>query len=149
MLEEQKNTTYKKRPQQLTLLCILSLVGGGLSLLSNLFLYSSFDLIKEYFKDGATQKILGTEIDMGFIISINPDFFLWQMMLFSFSIYGVILMWKFKMNGFHIYSVSQVLILIIHEIYIPSLPFPFFEIALTIIFILLYFKNLKQVGQEE
>lgn len=149
MLKEQKNITPKIRPPQLSLLCILSFAGGGLSLLSNLILYSSFDLIKEYFKDGSTQKILGSEIDMGFIISVNPDFFLWQMMLFSFSIYGAILMWNFKMYGFHIYSIAQVLLLIIHEIYLPSLPFPFFEIAITIIFILLYFKNLKEVEREE
>lgn len=145
MKEEGSNISQEERPKQLTLLCVLSFVGGGASLLSNLFLYSAFDKITEYLQNGTTQKILGTEIDMSFIISINPDFFLWQMVLFSISIYGVILMWNFKMYGFHIYSVSQILLLILPEIYVPSLPFPLLEISITIVFILLYFKNLKIV----
>jgi len=149
MQEEVNNNTQRERPKQLTLLCVLSFVGGGASVLSNLFLYSAFDQIKEYLQGGNTQKILGTEIDMGFIISINPDFFLWQIVLFSFSIYGVFLMWNFKMYGFHIYSVSQILLLIMPEIYVPSLPFPLLEISITVVFILLYFKNLRIVGQEK
>jgi len=147
MAEEIKNSPNQERPQQLSLLCILSFIGGGASILSNLILYSSFDQIKDFFKDGATQIILGTEIDMSFIITINPDFFIWQIILFSLSVYGAFLMWNMKMYGFHIYSVSQILLLIIPEIYVPSMPFPFLEISITIVFILLYFKNLKIIGK--
>ena len=149
MTEEIKNSPNRDRPQQLSLLCILSFIGGGASILSNLILYSTFDQIKEFFKDGSTQMILGTEIDMSFIISINPDFFIWQIALFSFSVYGAFLMWNMKMHGFHIYSVSQILLLIIPEIYVPSMPFPLLEISITIVFILLYFKNLKIIGKGE
>jgi hypothetical protein len=138
----------KVRPSQLSFLCILSFIGGGASILSNLFIYSLFDQIKIYFESGATQKILGTEIDMGFLLDINPDFFLFQMALFAFSVYGVYLMWNLKMTGFHIYSVSQILLFILPEIYVPSLPFPFLEIALTVVFVLLYYKNLKEIGKE-
>lgn len=138
----------KVRPSQLSFLCILSFIGGAASLLSNLFIYSLFDQIKVYLEDGANQKLLGTEIDMSFLLDINPDFFLFQIVLFAFSVYGVYLMWNLNMTGFHIYSVSQILLLILPEIYVPSLPFPFLEIALTVVFILLYFKNLKEVGKE-
>ena len=138
----------KQRPSQLSLLCVLSFVGGGASIFSNFIIYSLFDQIKIYFEDGAIQKILGTEIDMGFLLAINPNFFLMQIVLFAASVYGVYLMWNLKMTGFHIYSVSQILLLILPEIFVPSLPFPFFEIALTVIFVLLYFKNLKEVGKE-
>ncbi len=141
--------TKKQRPSQLSLLCILSFIGGGLSILSNLVIYSVFDQIKIYFEDGELQNFFGTEIDMGFLLNINPNFFLLQIVLFSFSVYGVYLMWNIDFKGFHIYSVSQVLLLIVPEIFIPSLPFPFFEIALTVVFILLYFKNLKEVEKEE
>ncbi len=141
--------TKKQRPSQLSLLCILSFIGGGLSILSNLIIYSVFDQIKIYFEDGELQNFFGTEIDMGFLLNINPNFFLLQIVLFSFSVYGVYLMWNIDFKGFHIYSVSQVLLLIVPEIFIPSLPFPFFEIALTVVFILLYFKNLKEVEKEE
>ncbi len=141
--------TKKQRPSQLSLLCILSFIGGGLSILSNLVIYSVFDQIKIYFEDGELQNFFGTEIDMGFLLNINPNFFLLQIVLFSFSVYGVYLMWNIDFKGFHIYSVSQVLLLIVPEIFIPSLPFPFFEIAITVVFILLYFKNLKEVEKEE
>lgn len=148
MTEELNNATPHERPKQLTMLCVLSFIGGGASILSNLLIYSLFDQIKEFFKDGSTQMLLGSEIDMGFILSINPNFFLWQIVLFSFSVFGVILMWKGIMKGFHLYSISQILLLIIPEIYVPSLPFPLFEILLTIVFILLYYKNLKTIEQQ-
>jgi len=137
--------TENKRTQQLTFLSILSFIGGGLSLLSNLILWLLFDEIKNIFKDGAAQKMLGTDIDMGFLLDLNPDFFLWQILFYGISIYGVYLMWNLQMKGFHFYSLAQILLLILPEVYLPFLPFPFFEIALTIVFILLYFKNLKEV----
>ncbi len=141
--------TENKRTQQLTFLSILSFIGGGLSILSNLILWLLFDDIKNVFKDGAAQKILGTDIDMGFLLDLNPDFFLWQILFFSLSVYGVYLMWNLQMKGFHFYSLAQILLLILPEVYLPFLPFPFLEIALTIVFILLYFKNLKEVEKSE
>jgi len=141
--------SIKKRTQQLSFLSILSFIGGGLSILSNLILWLLFDDIKNIFKDGAAQKILGTDIDMGFLLDMNPNFFLWQILFYSISVYGVYLMWNLQMRGFHFYSIAQVLILILPEVYLPFMPFPFFEIALTVVFILLYYKNLKEIGKSE
>lgn len=142
------NGIEKERPSQLNFLCILSFIGGGVSLLLSLLFFSLFDQIKMHIENGTFQHLLGDEMDMGFIVDINPDFFLWRMLLFAASVYGVYLMWNLKMTGFHIYSVSQILLLILPEIYVPSLPFPLLDISLTVLFILFYFKNLKEIEKE-
>jgi len=146
-MQEEIQEEGGNRNNQLSVLCILSFVGGGLSIFSNLLIWSLFDQVKEYFNNGAMQQIFGEQIDLSFIVSLNPNFFLWQIILYSISVYGVILMWNTKAYGFHVYSISQIVLLIIPEIFIPNLPFPLFEILLSLVFILLYYKNLKEIGR--
>jgi hypothetical protein len=41
------------------------------------------------------------------------------------------------------YAIAQILILIVQQVYLPSLPFPLIPFLLTLTFILLYYRNLS------
>jgi len=76
-------------------------------------------------------------------LNVDKTYFLFQAILYVVSLAGVYFMWNLKKSGFHLYTVSQALVLILQQIYFPSLPFPFLPFLLTLTFVLLYFRNIK------
>ena len=64
-----------KRPELLTILCILSFVGSGSSFIANGFLYLMFDQVKEIIGQQEELNFLGSEINLSFLLEIKPLFF--------------------------------------------------------------------------
>ena len=144
-MQEENIEENLKRPELLKVLCILSFIGGGLSLMSNGFMFLFIDDWVTAFKEGQFDAFFGNlEIEaIEVFLHVDRQFFLFQALLYAGSVLGVYFMWKYQRVGFHIYSIAQILILILQEVFLPSLPFPFFPLLLTITFIVLYYKNLS------
>jgi len=149
ILEEKNKISQEdiKRTPQLTLLCILSFIAGGLSIIGNMYIYGFYDQLLTLIKEGNIPQFFGEEMDYSFLADISQTYFIWLVLLNVSSVIGVFLMWKLNSVGFHVYALSEILILIVPEIYIPGRPFPFFDIMITLVFVLLYFKNLKLLGR--
>jgi len=135
--------TKTPRPELLKILCILTFIGSGLSMLSNVVLYSVIDQIREVFAENPLYTVFGVEMNMSIFLNVNASFFLIQAILYSLSITGAWRMWKLNKNGFHIYSVAQILILIVPKLFISDMPFPVMDLLLTGSFIYFYYLNLK------
>lgn len=136
---------HQQRPPMLTLLCVFTFAGSGLSAFANLILYLFYDLIKQMFEAGQfnfTESGLEMK-SLKMVMNVSPGFFLFQGILYLVSLMGAIMMWKLNRTGFHLYAIAQILLLIIYEFYIPGAPFPIIPLLLSIIFILLYYRNLK------
>lgn len=128
-----------KRPQLLTILCIISFIGGGLGAMSNLFVFFYHSEIADIIQQEAFA-------DLGFDLSIfdgiQRSYFLIAGLLQIISLSGVRMMWNLLKSGFHLYAISQLLMLIVSTIYIykPADVFPMFDLLLATIFILLYLR---------
>jgi len=129
----------------LTVLCILTFIGSGLSSFANLLLFFLFDPIKEVLESDQFSQMMGTtELEtFKMMMNIPSVFFLFQGILYFISLLGAMMMWKLNKTGFHFYAVSQILLLIIFEFYVSGAPFPVIPLLITIIFILLYYRNLQ------
>ena len=77
------------------------------------------------------------------LLNVNPAYYLWQALFFALSFAGAFLMWKLRKIGFHLYTMAQLLLLIIGKFYIPGLPFPTIPLLLSATFVLLYARNLR------
>ncbi|HEY9115309.1 MAG TPA: hypothetical protein VIN10_11475 [Bacteroidales bacterium] len=141
-MEEQPKTKIP-RPELLKLLCILTFIGSGLSMLSNVALFSVIDQIREMFAEDPIYMVFGVEMNMSIFLNVNPWFFMIQAVLYSLSFSGALQMWKLNKIGFHIYSVAQILLLIVPKIFIPDMPFPAIDLILTGSFIYFYYLNVK------
>ncbi len=78
---------------------------------------------------------------MDIMTQISPRYWLFMMVLFIGSLSGVIRMFKGNKRSFHVYAISQILMLINSSMYLyPKLPqSPFVsDLSLTLIFIMLY-----------
>lgn len=133
------------RPELLKILCILTFIGSGISLFSYSVLIFTLDIFRSFetidmfglFKSEEEQDMLTL------ILHLPRIYFILHALLYAFSLFGAYLMWNLKKLGFHFYSVSQILLLIVYKTFIPDAPFPIIPLSFTAIFIILYYSNLR------
>ena len=137
-----EETGKRERPQLLTIFLILSMINGVMSSFSNFMLFFTSDTIKEMFKDQKEMDFMGMQLDLSLVTGTDKNFFLYQGLLFAVSFTGALLMWNFKKSGFHLYTISQILLLIVATIFLPGMPFPYVDIIFTALFVYVYAKYL-------
>ncbi len=140
-MEEQSDNILQqpgqsKRPQLLTVLCILSFVGSSLSSFSFLMVYSSYNEMMPQI-----QEFSATFPGIELIANAPRGFFLTGFFLYTFSFFGANLMWRLKKVGFHFYTAAQIAVLLLPLIYIKDYPLPLLDGIFSALFIILYFKH--------
>lgn len=133
------------RPELLKILCILTFIGSGLSLIANLIMFMTIGIVRKYYENGMFD-FLSEDMELSaleLLLSAKPMFFIFQVIFLALSIYGAYLMWNLKKAGFHFYAIAQIILLILPQIFLPGLPFPTFELIISLIFVTLYAKNLQ------
>ena len=123
------------RPTFLTVLCILTFIGSGLTALL---------LLLGLVAAGAASGVLSSIPGMGDIGGLGTGYFLIVLALALASLYGAIMMWKLKKMGFYLYSGANVIALVVPMI-MASGKFPVFGLVITALFIILYGLNLKHL----
>jgi len=140
--DQPEQAVKPKRPNLLTILCILTFIGSGMNFFSSIMIatfYSAFTEIAQTF----AEKFNLPGIDM--ILEAPPSFFLVSGILYVFSFTGALMMWNFRKTGFHVYTVAQIL-LIIAPMYFLRMPGPsLFDIILSGMFVILYGVNMKNL----
>ncbi|MBT3173276.1 MAG: hypothetical protein HN336_00380 [Lentimicrobiaceae bacterium] len=139
------NSANIMRPKLLKILCILTFVGSGFSLISNIFMFLYIGTIRELYLSGSFEFMMESLDVETFevLIMSKRSYFAAQALVFTGSIYGAYNMWNLKKIGFHIYTICQISLIILTQIFLPNLPFPLFEVMVSLIFITLYAKNIK------
>lgn len=137
------DSNQNKRPQILTVFLIFSLLYGSLSSFSNLVVYGAIDFIRQTFEGKDTVTMMGMDLDLSMFLNIDKNFFLLQGILYAISFTGAILMWNFRKIGFHLYTLAQIILLIVASVFLKGMPFPWFDILMTAMFVYVYAKNLK------
>ncbi len=124
-MEEQNVQTTNQRPTFLTVLCILTFIGSGLfGILLNLFAIFGIGALNSFMSSYG-----GTGVETSILNSV-------LILVFSAaSIYGAILMWQLKKMGFYIYVAAQVLIV--------AFGWSIIALIFAVLFIILYYLNLK------
>ena len=141
----------KKRPGFLTFLCILTFIGSGSALLSNLITPPVLPIVVEALRNRSS-------IFTNFIETYEQmlEVPVWQYYFLAFfcatAILGAIYMLKMKKIGFHIYAVSQIAQICIGQ-FLMGGPFKPNALSLfgTILFIGLYsiyYKKFTELDEE-
>jgi hypothetical protein len=133
----------KKRPVSLTVLCVLTFIGSGFSALSNLSWALLYDTFLEIVlsNDSAIMQQMAESI-----MATNKMMFFVDFLLYAGSLAGAILMLNLKKTGFHIYTVSNVLLALSPAFFVEGQGINFLSLGLiTIPFIVLYALHLKHM----
>ena len=155
-----------KRPVGMTILLVLSLINACLQIFSSLGMFVSVPVMSQMMADGTLEESMApflsimrmSEEDLNAFwqiietrLSINPIYYLLTAVLYVGSLIGVIKMFKLQRAGFHFYSISQMLILIVTVVYIYSKQGSagfFNEFLMTVMFILIYHLYLKRIEND-
>ena len=156
-LEEQEGPA--KRPEMLTVLCILSFINAVYNGIVNFFSFAFYDFFQSMFDqmskgEGVFEEMaeqMGDSWEMmaqasSLAFSIGRGYYLFEMLLFIASFVGVLMMWKLQKKGFHVYAISQILMLIVTSVFVTSKiggGFPFGAIFWTALFVIMYFPHYK------
>ena len=150
----------------MTILLVLSLINAILQIFSSLGMFISTPVMSQMLADGELEETMApllsmmnmteSELDSFWQIiearlAINPIYYLFTALLYVGSLIGVIKMFKLQRTGFHFYSISQMLLLIVTVIYIYSkLGSAGFinEFLMTVMFILIYHLYLKRIEND-
>lgn len=149
----------------MTFLLVLSFINACWNILSSFVMYLTTPHIAEMMQNGQAEKMLEPFIatmteemretmmaGLKMMVQIDAKYWLFLLILFIGSLVGVVRMFKGNKTGFHIYSVSQILMLINASVYMyPKQPQSGFvsELLLTLIFILLYYLYFKRMEMSD
>ncbi|MFO8065970.1 MAG: hypothetical protein R6U11_00165 [Bacteroidales bacterium] len=134
-------TETKSLPSGLKVLCILSLIGGGIALFfSILALIPGLSIVKVL----ALVPALGVFIVPGGVGPVLPHILM--IIFYALSIYGVLQMMKMKKMGFILYLIAQIAIFIFATIFNFGILSLIFSLAATLTFIFLYAGKAKQMS---
>jgi len=142
MDEQQQPLPQEASPNSILLkiLCVFTYIGSGLGFIS----YGIIGLIHNFFSRNL--KLIPDEQNRELIemmLSAGRTFFFLNAILYAASFAGAVLLWRMKKAGFHVYTASQLLLLILPMAYIKGFPMPGTNIFLTILFIWGYSGFLK------
>lgn len=158
-------TQPRKRPTGMTILLVLSLLNAIFWIVGSFSLYVTTPTMARAVENGQIEQFLAPYASMldetqmedmmtglRFMAQIDAKYWLFKLILFVGSLFGVIKMFKVDKRGLHIYAISQILMLINSSVYFyPKQAQSAFvsDLLLTAIFILLYYLYFKRMEMQD
>ncbi|MCR5037144.1 MAG: hypothetical protein K6A73_07460 [Bacteroidales bacterium] len=146
-----------KRPNGLTVACVLSFISAGWFALGNLITFLSYNVMKSLTTDENYLEMMEKfvpdmdefEATMEAQFAVSRVSYLLQALLYIGSFIGVLYMWRLQKKGFHIYAISQLLLLIVTAVFVTSVTGASIwgSVILTAIWIGIYFIYYKKTLQ--
>lgn len=154
-----------KRPTGMTILLVLSFINACLQIFGSIILYVGTPVMEEMLTSGQMEELMrpflssmSGEIqeaymsELEFRASVNPLYYLFNLLFYIGSLMGVLKMFKMHRVGFHTYSISQILILINSVVFLYSQQNRsgfFSEFLTTLMLILIYHLYFKRMEMQE
>ena len=140
-----------ERPSFLSVLCVLSFIGSGCSLLSYLSIGMSFNTLRTLVLESDTYEAYFTmapnmRSSMEIMFSLPHWYFFMNGLMYAASLAGAILMWRLRRVGFHIYTIAQCLLILQGMLLVPGTGVPFGAIIWTGLFVAGYASYLKRMN---
>lgn len=129
------------RPPMFVLICVLSFIGSGLSAFLYLVMALNFDLVVTQFENG---EIEIPQLEL--FLTGGMSFFLLESLLNAISFIGVRYIWNKKLVGFHLYTASQLFLILVPVVFLKGHPFMVADALLSGVFVLLYYVQLRRFG---
>jgi hypothetical protein len=146
MVEEHSDPTPEDNAPRLTffrILCIASFLGSGWGFISAFICGIFFDSLGPAIKSSPINLPAEVIAILPVLLAAGPWFFLTTALFSGLSLAGSIKMWSLQKTGFHIYAVSQILLLIVPLIFMHGSVEMLPQAMFSGIFIFAYASNLK------
>ncbi|MDF2438570.1 MAG: hypothetical protein K0Q95_2946 [Bacteroidota bacterium] len=138
---EIKPVQSQKRPVSLSILCIMTFISSGFSLIGCMIIPFASDLMIMLVKQSPDLEPQAID-DAIMVLSAGGKYYLLMFIVTALSFTGAILMWNLKKNGFHFYTIANILIFYIPIMWL-GLPFNAVGGLFALMFVGFYALHLK------
>lgn len=141
ILEQQ----LKSVTRSLRFVLVMSMIGSGYMLLNSLFMSAFLPLFKEFVTAGLSS--LPTEFKAAYELALSIPRICYVLMtiLYALSLTGVIMMWRLRQNGWHCYTLAQLLLLVVPVLFMGKAYLALGDVMMAILFVGFYFVVLKEI----
>lgn len=124
---------------------VLSFIGSGWMCLSNLMLGIFFPTMKAMMEPVLEQMPDEFQLAYEMLFAAPQIYYIICGLLFALSFVGAILMWQLKKNGWHCYTLAQLLILAMPVLFIGKSRLGLGDVMMTLLFVGYYFFTLRNI----
>lgn len=137
---------YSARRRSLRILLVLSFIGSGVSFLSNFMTGAILPFAKTMYESGSMTFPSEMTVYVEELLETPRSFFFSSALLYGLSLTGAILMWNLRKSGFHLYTLAQLLILLITLLFLGREHVALGNIMFTLLFIIYYYIAMRNLG---
>ncbi len=117
-----------QRPSGLSIWCVLSFINAGWQVLANILWFLAYNVMQELGQSEEYYEMMEKfspdteqlETTLQSQLAVSRISYLLLVLLYIGSFMGVLYMWRQQKKGFHIYAISQILILIVTALFVTS-----------------------------
>lgn len=129
---------------------VLSMIGSGISCLSNLMSGLMIGPIRTIYERGLVEVPEAMQpYYESMLYDMPTSFFIISGILNGISLAGVILMWRLRKHGFHYYSIAQLLLIVTALLLVGRAAIGIGDIMFTLLFIGFYYMALRSLASDE
>ena len=140
---------YKSRLRSLKIVLVLSMIGSGANLISNLITGMTLPMMNRIYHSpdfNLPAEMETYTVYLEELLSLPQSYFLTHALLYCASLAGVILMWNLRKSGFHLYTLAQLLILLVTALFYSAERLSLGDVMLTLLFIVFYYLSFRTLG---
>ena len=137
---------FETRRRNLRIILTLSIIGSGLYFISYLMTGMALPALKAMYQSGSITFPPETTVLVEQFFETPRSFFLCSALLYAASLTGVILMWNLRKSGFHLYTLAQLLVMLVTLLFLGRERLPLGDIMFTLLFIVYYYIALRNLG---
>ena len=137
---------FESRRRNLRIILVLSIIGSGFNFISYLMTGLTLPFLKTMYQTGSMTFPSEMTVYVEQIFDTPRSFFLCIALLYGLSLTGVILMWNLRKSGFHLYTLAQLLVLLVTLLFLGRERVPLGNIMFTMLFIIYYYIALRNLG---
>lgn len=133
------------RRRSLRIVLVLSFIGSGLSFFSYLMMSLGLPSMQALYNSGSMTFPSEMTVYVEQLMETPRAFFVCSSLLYAMSIGGLALMWNIRKNGFHMYTLAQLLLLLVTVLFLGRERLALGDVMFTLLFVVYYFIAMRQL----
>lgn len=121
------------------------MIGSGMSATSYLIYGLTLPMMQQMLHSGTLPMPSEYMVALEEILGYPRPYFLCCALLYALSLTGVIMMWNLRKNGFHLYTLAQLLVLLVTVLFLGKESMPIGNVMFTLLFVTYYFMAFKRI----
>lgn len=140
-----EDNIFLARRRGLRIVLVLSFIGSGLSFFSYAMMSIGMPSFQAMYNSGSMTFPSEMSVFMEQLMETPRAFFVCSALLYAMSLGGLALMWNIRKNGFHMYTLAQLLLLLVTVLFLGRDRLALGDVMLTLLFVVYYFSAMRQL----